>query len=159
MVHGQKADSAQFQLAIFCQYNPMMTNTLHDPIEEVTQDGCRIIREAGQDMLLCVYYAGYNRKCFDDGLPEMPIFWAKTISLPDGKHANALYVSEESRRYIVLDERLKDMSPLERLCLLHEMVHVKIDPIPGHGEEFIAEFKRVLDVSQWEVMGCFDSPT
>jgi hypothetical protein len=134
---------------------------LRDPIEEVTQDGCHIVREAGQDMLLSAYYTHYNEKCFDGSLPDVPIFWAKTISLLDGSRPMALYVSEEApvnRRYIVLDEKLSDMFPLERLCLLHEMVHVKIEPISGHGEEFIAEFKRVLDANQWEVMGCIDSP-
>jgi len=134
---------------------------LPDLTEIVTQDGCRILREAGPpDFLLCAYYAGYNQRYFDGSLLEMPVFWAKTISLPDGKHPMALYVSEESpvKRYIVLDEKLLGIFPLERLCLLHEMVHVKIAPVSGHGEEFIAEFKRVLDASHWEEMGCIDSP-
>jgi len=127
----------------------------------VTKDGYRIVREAGPpDFLLCAYYAGYNQRYFDGSLPEMLVFCAKTISLPDGKHPVALYVSEESpvKRYIVLNEKLKDMFPLERLCLLHEMVHVKIEPISGHGEEFVAEFKRVLYASNWEEMGCIDTP-
>jgi hypothetical protein len=138
-----------------------MASSLHDLIEDVTQDGCRIVREAGQDMLLSAYYTIYNQQCFDGTLPEMPIFWAKSISLSDGGHPMALYVSEESpvrRRYIVLDEKLSSMFPLERLSLLHEMVHVKIEPISGHGDEFIAEFKRVLDANHWEVMGCIDLP-
>jgi hypothetical protein len=49
------------------------------------------------------------------------------------------------------------MFPLERLCLLHEMVSVGIEPIGGHGEEFITEFKRVLDATGRDVMGCVDS--
>lgn len=125
-------------------------------IEEVTQDGYRIAREAKQDMLLWAYYKSYNHLCFEGSLPEMPIFWAASLALPDGRDVNALYVSEESRQYIVLNKRLMDMAPFERVSLLHEMVHVKIDPISGHGEEFIAEFRRVLDADHWEVMGCID---
>lgn len=60
-------------------------------------------------------------------------------------------------RYIAIDDTLSGMFPLERLCLLHEMVHVKVGPEFGHGEEFITEFKRVLDANKWEVMGCVDS--
>jgi len=138
----------------------MMANSPDDLTEDVTQDGYRIVRKVGQDMNLLAYYTVYNQRCFNGSLPSVPIFWAKSISFPDGSQANALYVSEESpaKRFIVLNEKLSDMFPLERLCLLHEMVHVKLEPISGHGEEFIAEFKRVLDANQWEVMGCIDSP-
>jgi hypothetical protein len=130
-------------------------------IEEMTQDGCRIVRDVAPDLLLCAYYKGYNEKYFDGSLPQLPVFWARTITLPDGGHPVALYVTQESpvkRRYIVLHEKLSDMFPLERLCLLHEMVHAKLEPVFGHGEEFIAEFKRALDANRWEVMGCIDSP-
>jgi hypothetical protein len=131
-----------------------------DVDEEVTQDGYRVLRETSQDMLLWAYYVHYNHSCFGGRLPTMPIYWAKSIATPDGSHANALYVPEVSpvkRRFIVLDEKLSDMFPLERLCLLHEMVSVGIEPIGGHGEEFITEFKRVLDATGRDVMGCVDS--
>jgi hypothetical protein len=35
---------------------------------------------------------------------------------------------------------------------------VKLGPESGHGEDFIAEFKRVLDANKWEVLGCIDAP-
>jgi hypothetical protein len=139
----------------------MTASSLSDRIEEVTADGWRIVRERGVDMILSAYYMSYNHQLFDKCLPEMDIFWASSIASPDGRHANALYISEESpvkRRYIVLDENLNSMFPLERLCLLHEMVHVRLEPISGHGDEFIAEFKRVLDANRWEVLGCIDEP-
>lgn len=137
----------------------MLSMATPDVVEEVTQDGYSIVRETAQDMLLWAYYLHYNQKYFGGSLPSMPIFWAKSICTPDGSHANALYVSEDSpvkRRFIVVDEKLSGMLPLERLCLLHEMVHVKIEPISGDGEEFITEFKRALDADRWEVMGCID---
>lgn len=128
-------------------------------VEEVTQDGFRILRESAEDMLLWAYYTHYNHMCFSGSLPPVPLYWAKSITLPDGGHANAVYVSEETpdgqkRRYIAVDEKLQSMFPLERLCLLHEMVHLKV---PGHADDFIAEFKRVLDANKWEVMGCIDA--
>jgi hypothetical protein len=132
-----------------------------DLVEDVTEDGFHIIRETAVDMLLWAYYTHYNQSYFNGSLPSMPLHWAKRIILPDGKHANALYVSEEApvkRRYIAIDKTLSDMFPLERLCLLHEMVHVKVGPEVGHGEEFITEFKRVLDADKWAVMGCLDAP-
>jgi hypothetical protein len=125
-------------------------------VEETTQDGYMIVREPGMDMLLWAYYVSYNKRCFDGSLPEMPVFWGKTIARGNERHVHALYVYEDPRRYIVLNETLQGMEPFDRLCLLHEMIHVKIDPISGHGAEFIAELKRVLDAAQWDVMGCID---
>lgn len=132
------------------RYNPsMMASSPDGLIGEMTQDGCRIVRKPRPDILLLAYYRCYNQQCFDGTFAPVPIFWAKSIFLPCGSRANGLYVYEESptKRYIVLDEKLSDMFPLERLCLLHEMVHLKIEPICGHGEEFVGEFKRVLDAS------------
>jgi hypothetical protein len=132
------------------------------PIEDVTDDGFRIRRENKRDMMLEFYYLHYNKQYFNGRLPFFPVFWAKSIKLPDGGHANALCVSADSsvkHGYIVIDETLSDMFPLERLCLLHEMVHVSIGPELGHGPEFIAEFKRVLDADKWNVMGCTDPNT
>lgn len=148
-----------------CYYMEKQTLSLEPSpknlVDEVTQDGWHIVREPKVDMILLAYYMVYNQRCFDNNLPEMAIFWATSIASLDGGHANALYVSEESpvkRRYIVLDENLNGMFPLERLCLLHEMVHVKLEPVFGHGDDFIAEFKRVLDANHWEVLGCIDEP-
>jgi|HubBroStandDraft_6_1064221.scaffolds.fasta_scaffold433114_3 hypothetical protein len=138
-----------------------MANLPDGRVEEVTQDGWRIVRDAMQCATLMGYYMHYNFSCFAGELPDTPVFWAESITLPDGKsHANALYVSDESlgRPYIVLDKKLESMMPLDRLCLLHEMVHVSLGPaVSGHGERFIAEFKRVLDANRWEVIGGSDS--
>jgi ribosomal protein S18 acetylase RimI-like enzyme len=137
-----------------------MEKSTDDLSEEVMQDGCRIVGISGADLNLLAHYEIYNRKYFDATLPAMPVFWAKAIYLADRRRANGLYVCEETptkRRYIVLDEKLSGMFPLERLCLLHEMVHVKIEPVHGHNGKFVAELKRVLDADGWEVMGCVDS--
>jgi hypothetical protein len=37
-------------------------------------------------------------------------------------------------------------------------LHVKLGPESGHGEDFVAEFKRVLDANKWEVMDALTLP-
>jgi hypothetical protein len=138
-----------------------MTNEPDELAEDVTEDGWRIFREKGRSALLEMHYTMYNRQCFNGTLPLIAVYWAKRISLPDGGHANSIYVPGDALvrgRYIAIDDTLSGMFPLERLCLLHEMVHVQLGPESGHGEDFIAEFKRVLDANKWEVMGCIDCP-
>jgi hypothetical protein len=132
-----------------------------DLIEDVTEDGWHISRDDKRDVLLEAYYTIYNTQCFNGSLPFVAVRWAKSIILPDGQRANAVYVPGDAllkRRYIAIDDTLSGMFPLERLCLLHEMVHVKLGPESGHGKDFIAEFRRVLDANKWEVMGCIDAP-
>jgi hypothetical protein len=137
----------------------MMANDSNDLTEDVC-NGWRILRENKLPGLLQMYYAMYNKQCFDGSLPFVAVIWAERITQPDGTPANAIYVPGDAalrRRYIAIDGRLSGMFPLERLCLLHEMIHVKLGPESGHGEDFIAEFKRVLDANKWEVMGCIDA--
>jgi len=114
-----------------------MANTPADLIEDVTEDGCRICRENKRDMLLEQYYMIHNKQCFGGSLPFVPVCWAKSITLPDGHRANAIYLPGDSlvkHRYIAIDDQLSGMFPLERLCLLHEMVHIKVGPDNGHGK-------------------------
>jgi hypothetical protein len=136
---------------------------MDDYIEEVTTDGYNIVRKTGQDLLLAFYFADYNKRCFDNTLPGMPVFWAKSISYTDGSHPIGLHVPDTDspirRQYIVVHEKLAGMFPFERLTLLHEMVHANLGNAVGHGEEFIAEFKRVLDATRWAEIGCIDSPS
>lgn len=78
-----------------------------DLIEDVSENGFRIIRENKRDMLLEAYYTIYNRQCFNSSLPFVPVCWAKRITLPDGDNANAVYVPGDAllkRRYIAIDE-------------------------------------------------------
>ncbi len=157
----QKAlDEGQKAAEHYCVANPLDPKAVSPLLEKVTHDGWRIVYDGSLDMLLFGHYMAYNHACFGGSLPDIPLVWAKSISSPDGHHAHGLYVSEESpvkRRFIALDEKLIGMFGLERFCLLHEMVHAKLDPIDGHGEEFLAELKRVLDAIKWEVL-VGDSP-
>jgi hypothetical protein len=137
--------------------NPLDPAAVSPIKEHETQDGWRIVYDGRVDMLLMAHYMAYNNACFDNSLPDIPLVWAKTIVSPAGQRAHGLYVSEESpdgrrQRFIALDEKLSAMFGLERFCLLHEMVHAKLDPAEGHGPEFIVELKRVLDVTSWEVL-------
>jgi len=73
----------------------------------------------------------------------VPVCWAKSITSLTDTAANAFTCRRllVKHRYIAIDDQLSGMFPLERLCLLHEMVHIKVGPDNGHGEEFITEFK------------------
>jgi len=133
-----------------------------EPFEDAkTENGCYIRRNTHRSGMLEMHYAMYSRQCFSGSLPFVSVYWAETITFPDESHPNAIYVPGDSlvkHPLIAINEALCGMFPLERLCLLHEMVHVKIGPESGHGEEFITEFKRLLDANRWEVMGCIDMP-
>jgi len=134
----------------------------NDLVEDVTENGSRIRRFNRLDLHLNSCYAILNKQCFNNALPGIPVYWAEHIDIqPDHLHSNAVYVPGDSvikDPYIAIDDCLAGKYPLDQLCLLHEMVHVRIGPEFDHGEVFIAEFKRALDANKWEVMGCIDAP-
>jgi hypothetical protein len=85
-----------------------MANEQDDLIEDVTEDGFRILRKSKLSTLLQIHYEIYNKQCFDGQLPTVPVIWAKRITQPDGNRANAVYVSGDAvlrRRYIAIDAR------------------------------------------------------
>lgn len=148
-------DEGQKAARHYCVANPLDPKAISPLLEDETQDGWHIVYDRSRDPDLIRHYMEYNHACFDGSLPDIDLVWAKSIRSPEGQPAHGLYVSEDSperRRYIALDEKLSDMFGLERFCLLHEMVHTKLDPVKGHGEEFLSELKRVLDAIHWEVL-------
>jgi hypothetical protein len=125
---------------------------------DTSENGWQILRRNEPDGTLQMDYAIYNRQCFENALPTVRLYWAQRITQPNGRLANAVYFpGDAGRRYIAIDDRLEYMLPLDRLCLLHEMIHLKLGT-ESHGEDFVSEFKRVLDANKWEVMGCIDDP-
>jgi hypothetical protein len=131
-------------------------------VEDHTEDGRCIVRELGPNFGLQRTYDSFNRQYFSNSLPRIRVFWAKSITYKDHDYtsrANGIFVTPDSlikQPYIAIDEALSNVSPFEYLCLLHEMVHVKLGADIEHGEEFIAELKRVLDANNWGLMGCLD---
>jgi hypothetical protein len=130
-------------------------------IEEITTgDGAVIRRYQEYALDLSVYYAAYNRKYFENKLPNVPVHWASEIRLRNRHSANALFVSAEGATdrppFIVVHEKLQGLEPLPRQCVMHEMVHVSLSlmGIFGHPEQFTDEFLRVLILDRLEVMGC-----
>src|ERR1700722_1838008 len=111
----------------------MMANDSNDLTEDVC-NGWRILRENKLPGLLQTYYAMYNKQCFDGSLPFVVVIWAERITQPDVTPANAIYVPGDAvlrRRYIAIDGLLSGMFPLERLCLLHEMIARQTRPRVG----------------------------
>jgi hypothetical protein len=129
-----------------------------EAIEVTTKDGIAIRRYRGFDLVLNALYDAYNCSYFEDSLPHIPIYWASKIRFASGRSANALFVPSEmapdQRAFIVVHERIQGIEPLPRQCVMHEMVHVKLNGIDGHPKAFTDEFQRVLNLNDWEVMGC-----
>jgi hypothetical protein len=134
-----------------------------DTEEITTLDGCEIRRDRGYDPFT---YMAYNVKYFGGNLPNLPVYWASKILLPDKHSAIALFIpakaASDGHPFIVLSEKLRDVSPLDGLSLIHEMVHVKMEMMDqtgetsGHPEAFVQELQRVLNLDRWKLMGCDD---
>jgi hypothetical protein len=132
-------------------------------IADYTEDGRCIVRDVKPNYALQTAYDGFNRQYFNSRLPRIRVYWAKSITYKEHDHtsrANGIFVTPDSlvkHPYIAIDENLSKVSPFEYLCLLHEMVHVTLGADIEHGEEFVAELKRVLDANKWDLMGCLDA--
>jgi hypothetical protein len=123
----------------------------------VTYDDTDIV-----DAITCAFNR-FNGSLFDNDLPETKIRWASSIANlhAPGAPIGLLALPEDPVTYRVLDqfkltmphifitERIKVVSPLDELVLLHEMCHLRVR---HHGPEFIKELKRVLDQSEWAVL-------
>jgi hypothetical protein len=129
-----------------------------ETVEITTVDGVAIRRYRNCDLVLMAFYQAYNEKYFGNSLPSLPVYWASEIRFRDGRSANALFVPPEmaphQQPFIVLCEKIQGVEPLPRQCVIHEMIHVKINGIPGHPKAYIDELQRVLNLDGWEVMGC-----
>jgi len=51
--------------------------------------------------------------------------------------------------HIFITGKIKGVSPLDEVVLLHEMCHFRVR---GHGPDFVHELKRALDNNQWKVL-------
>jgi hypothetical protein len=91
--------------AFSLRYNRGMPTADDDVIEDVSEDGFRIVRENKFDLLLNSYYMIYNQQLFNGSLPQVPVFWAKRITQPNGCGATAVYVPGDAklkRQYIAI---------------------------------------------------------
>ena len=95
-----------------------------------------------------VHYRRYNKKFFDGKLPQhVPI---KFVDVPKNSFCGLttmVAVDGLALQAIYLDKALKERDSLIKFSLLHEMVHVKFNPIStavdAHGPEFEDEMIRL----------------
>jgi hypothetical protein len=99
-----------------------------DGTEELTIGKARIRREKGADGTVTIFYFRYNVEYFNGNLPQLKVHWADEIFEGDSVHA--LFVPEEQtprqESFIVISSKLKELDSFQHLCLLHEMVHVRL---------------------------------
>jgi hypothetical protein len=136
--------------------------SMTDDTEELTIGKARIRRAKGADRTLTMFYFRYNVEYFNGSLPQLRVHWADEIEF-EGDSVHALFVPEEQtprqESFIVISSKLKELDPFQYLCLLHEMVHVRLfGSVYGHPREFVEEFKRVLDENRWQVLSSLDEP-
>lgn len=83
------------------------------------------------------WYRTYNEKYFNNELPEdIKLLWES-----HSEHLGTVRVDEKFE--IRINPVLAIIPPYARLCLLHEMVHVKLWPSIKHGSKFQAEMMRL----------------
>jgi hypothetical protein len=74
----------------------------------------------------------YNRRYFGSRLPtDLGIVWE-----PTAEDVGSYERWANGEKKITLDPKYALDSRQARMTLLHEMVHVEIDPVAGHGKLF-----------------------
>lgn len=82
----------------------------------------------------------YNRKYFNNELPEVDLCWKKIDSRLFG------YCDGDQ---IVIHENLRETTSLWKLTLLHELVHLK-NMRWGHGKKFQNEMRRLANAGAFD---------
>lgn len=99
---------------------------------------------------LAALYKQYNQQFFDNGLPIIPVRWAKT---PRGV-AGYFWMEEADKMSIVIHPLIRKwgLRRYAKLILLHEMAHVKLRnrKIQDHGRIFNNEMKRLANAGAFE---------
>lgn len=90
------------------------------------------------------WYRRFNRRYFDNKLP--PRIPLKLVE------ANRGYLSGDTHETCVLaiNEAYYWDTGIGRMTMLHEMVHLKLFPYPGHGPKFQEEMKRLARLGAFE---------
>ena len=105
---------------------------------------------------LKTHYRQYNRKFFDNSLPDITVGYAEV-----SKGHAAEFVSYENGTYAIhihpLIKRLK-LDNYSLLLLVHEMAHCKLRNAParvrcGHGKIFQDEMKRLANLGAFKDLG------
>lgn len=88
------------------------------------------------------YFRLYNKKYFDDALPEPVLRWAE---MKDFGHYYSEIVDDQERHIIEFGKWSAANNSIWRFTLLHELVHLKLrnKKCTHHGRLFQKEMKRL----------------
>jgi hypothetical protein len=95
------------------------------------------------------WYRDYNRKYFSAALPETGAvrMWHAPLRKECGASRYGCvwgFECDAEQWDLHLDDWLKEHEPFAKICLLHEMVHIKLWPFRFHGKKFNAEIERLV---------------
>ena len=100
------------------------------------------------------WYLKYNRLYFNGELPvDLLIYWEPSIPTDAGAETCPVYEVAAGKFKITMDPGIQALTKYWKICLLHEMYHVKLwakHPKHQHGKLFQEERRRV------EAMGAYD---
>lgn len=86
----------------------------------------------------------YNRKWFGGKLPGSTVVrWARSKKDLKFECESKTVLACADNETIVMSPWMKGSTNLCRFTMLHEMVHVKLPPIAGHGPRFQKEMHRL----------------
>lgn len=95
------------------------------------------------------FYDWANQKYFKYQLPHVAVGFYKERNM-DYYGCSFTPIKAKFVHTVVLNPYFKDWSKVNRITLLHEMVHVKLNGRHGHGPKFKKELRRLI------LAGAFD---
>jgi hypothetical protein len=85
------------------------------------------------------WYRRYNKKWFQNKLPEITLRFAK----PDKNWLGDTVFLGTDPEYIAISKEIKNWNRVVRMILLHEMVHVSLPVRITHGLRFEARMRSL----------------
>jgi hypothetical protein len=110
------------------------------------------------------YYDKCNTKYFDGKLPPVKVYTAPLLNLTqmsqkkveekrknkdwaDAGYYGFVGLNENEETCIVLDRGTSVFHPLiSKQTILHEQIHLELDPYPLHGKQFKKEIRRIASL-------------
>lgn len=102
------------------------------------------------DPTLKRWFREYNKKYFDNKLPNVYCFWEPSFVTSD--ELGELWEKEPGLFILRIDPAIKFCKELSRITLLHEMSHLKLWPYLGHGKGFPAEIARLIFLGAYKTL-------
>lgn len=94
------------------------------------------------DKTLKRWFREYNKRYFDNALPNATIFWEPAFVTTED--LGEIWEKAPGVFIVRIDPAVKFCGDFTRIILLHEMMHLRLWPYRDHGEKFQAEKARLI---------------